>query len=113
MVSEGVGKTVAAIAIPSLKTAIYKTTILKSLYDLTRISAELHLRYSPEKSVEDILPQLEAYKTTDPCSGQPYLWNQDKKILYGIGPDRIDNRGHFKYGNFENIDFAIQCVPDR
>ena len=61
---------------------------------MTRISAELHLNYTPGKPVQDILNGLETYQTLlDPCSGKPYIWNGQKQILYSLGIDRDDYGG--------------------
>jgi hypothetical protein len=89
---------------PSFKSIILKSYISKTHYDMLRISAELHLNYTPAKSVTEILSGLETYKELDPCSGKPYIWNDEKQILYSIGTDRKDDNGkeqrHFISGDF-------------
>jgi hypothetical protein len=65
----------------------------RALYDLVRISAEFHLEDNPGEPVEEVLERLAAYKTIDRCSGKPYKWNPQKRILYSIGTDRRDNGG--------------------
>lgn len=74
---------------------IFKTYQKKAFYDMVKISAELHLKYAPEKSVQEILNGLDSYKALDPCSGKPYIWNGEKQVLYSIGTDRVDNGGTF------------------
>ena len=89
---------------PSFKSIVLKSYISKTYYDMLRISAELHLNYTPGKSVPEILDGLETYKELDPCSGKPYIWNEEKQILYSIGTDRKDDNGkeqrHDFYGDF-------------
>ncbi len=78
----------------NLSTVILKSIHLKTLYDMVRISAELHLKYDPEKSVQENLNSLNLYKTLpDPCSGQPYVWHEGKQILYSFGVDKDDDGG--------------------
>jgi hypothetical protein len=72
---------------------IFKAYQKKALYDMVKISAELHLKYIPEKPVQEILNGLDSYRVPDPCSGKPYIWNGEKQVLYSIGTDRVDNNG--------------------
>ncbi|MCX6581632.1 MAG: hypothetical protein NT166_15770 [Candidatus Aminicenantes bacterium] len=89
-----------------------KSHQLKILYDLTRVSAELHLKYDPEKPVMETLLTLDTYKTPDPGSenGKPYSWNEQKHLLYGLGIDRKDDNGKMDYGNPLDSDFAIPVI---
>ncbi|MCP5103099.1 MAG: hypothetical protein GY950_06965 [bacterium] len=87
-----------------------KSFQLKALYDLTRISAELHLKYDPHKPVMETLQNLESYKTIDPCSGKPYVWNDQKQRLYGLGTDKDDDNGKMDYRNPLDSDFAIPVI---
>jgi hypothetical protein len=90
---------------------IYKTYHRKASYDLVRISAELHLKYDPEKPVQETLNSLDSYKTIDLCSGKPYKWNDEKQILYSVGTDRADNKGEtLAYTQIEGTDYAIPIV---
>ncbi len=88
----------------SFKSLILKSYHSKTHYDMLRISAELHLNYTPDKPVQEILNGLETYKEIDPCSGKPYIWNEEKQILYSIGIDRKDDNGteqrYTYYGDF-------------
>jgi len=94
-----------------LYAVIFKSYSKKTLYDMVRISAELHLNYTPDKPVQQILNSLESYKTTDPCSGKPYKWNDEKQVLYSIGTDRQDNNGDTQeYKKIEGTDFAIPVI---
>ncbi len=93
-----------SIGHPSFKSIILKSYSSKTHYDMLRISAELHLNYTPEKPIREILDGLETYKELDPCSGKPYIWDEEKQILYSIGTDRKDDNGkeqrHDFYGDF-------------
>ncbi len=72
----------------------YRSYGIKSFYDMARISAELHLEYSADKPVRETLESLKTYQTLiDPCSGKPYVWNEERQVLYGIGTDCTDNGG--------------------
>lgn len=91
----------------------FKGYAVKSFYDLTKISAELHLNYTPGKPVQEILNGLETYRTLlDPCSGKPYIWKEDRQILYGIGLDRKDNGGgdSTRYTQMEGVDYTIPVI---
>ena len=75
-------------------TVVLKSIHSKTLYDMVRVSAELHLKYDPEKSVQENLNGLDLYKALlDPCSGKPYIWHAKKQMLYSIGADLDDDGG--------------------
>jgi hypothetical protein len=94
-----------------LYAVIYKAYAKKAFYDMVRISAELHLKYDPDRPVQEILNGLESYKVLDPCSGKPYRWNDEKQILYSIGTDRVDNGGEtLSYSQIENTDYAVPVI---
>lgn len=106
----GTGKVIASELVPNLLSAINKAYLVKSIYDMVRITAELHLKYDPQKSVAENLKELESYKTPDPYSGKPYTWNQKKQVFYGIGADRKDDGGRpFDYPNLTG-DFVVPCI---
>jgi hypothetical protein len=91
-----------------LYAVIFKSYGKKAIYDMVRISAELHLKYDPDKPVQEILDGLDSYKVLDPCSGQPYKWNDEKQFLYSIGTDRTDNGGETQdYQKIPGTDYAI------
>ncbi len=91
-----VGKTLLDIMLPNLGAVAFKSLRARSIYDMTRISAGLHLRFDPSRSIQQNLDALESYRRiTDPCSGRPYIWNGEKQVLYGVGPDRVDNGGTY------------------
>ena len=102
-----VGKVFFAIAASSTNVAIFKGLRLRAILDMVRILAELKLKYRPGDKIEDLLPQLETYKAIDPGSGKPYKWNAEKKLLYGIGTDRIDNRGEVILTSVYNTDWPV------
>jgi hypothetical protein len=108
-----VGKILFDIATPNLVTIMHKSHRIRALYEMTRILAELHMKYSPEKSVPEILKELETYKSTDPGSGKPYKWEPEKKLLYSIGTDGTDNKGIYKPSSREDSDFFIPVVLKR
>lgn len=90
---------------------IYKSYRKKAIYDMVRISAELHLNYDPSLPVHELLSQLDSYKTIDPCSGSPYRWNDEKQLLYSIGTDRTDNNGEtLDYTRIEGSDYALPVI---
>ncbi|MDQ1354839.1 MAG: hypothetical protein QG657_5148 [Acidobacteriota bacterium] len=91
----------------------FKGYAIKAFYDMTKISAQLHLNYTPDKPVQVILNGLETYRTLlDPCSGKPYIWKDDRQILYGIGLDRKDNGGidTTRYTQIEGVDYTIPVI---
>jgi hypothetical protein len=86
---------------------LLRTHKVRTFYDITRISAELHLKDDPAKTVEEVLKQLDTYKKTiDPCSGKPYAWNPQKQVLYSIGTDRNDDNGKYDSTTLDT-DFAL------
>jgi hypothetical protein len=94
-----------------LHAVIYKSYGKKAIYDMVRISAELHLTYNPDKPVQEILNRLDSYKVLDACSGQPYKWNDEKQVLYSIGTDRTDNGGEtHRYQRIEGTDYALPVI---
>lgn len=104
------GKLIFDIAIPDMTLTVFKSYRTRAYYEMTRILAELHLKYSPEKPVEDILKELESYKSLDPCSGKPYVWGPFKKVLYSIGTDGVDNGGVEKLNQEKGTDVVIPVV---
>jgi hypothetical protein len=93
--------------------ASFKGYAVKAFYDMVKISAELHLNYTHGKPVREILNGLKTYQTLlDPGSGKPYIWNEQRQLLYSIGFDREDNGGgetnHYK--QIEGVDFAAPVI---
>ena len=88
---------------------IFKAYQKKALYDMVKISAELHLKYNLEKPVQEILNGLDSYKVPDPCSGKPYIWDEDKQVLYSIGTDRVDDGGSYATSTI-STDVVLPCV---
>ena len=102
------GKFIAEnIAIPNLLSVVHKTYHTRTLIDMIRISAELHLNHDPKKPVEEMLPTLNSYKTMDPCSGKPYVWNPEKQVLYSLGVDRDDDGGTYSHNTYYNNDYIL------
>ncbi len=87
-----------------------KSFHLKTLYDMCRILAELRLYYQPGTPVRQILKGLESYKTVDPCSGKPYIWNNEKQILYSLGVDRDDDGGTYSYNTYYDTDYILPVI---
>lgn len=106
-----VGKWIAGYTAPRYLVAmIHRTVMLKSLTDMIRISAELHLEYDPGKTVEENLKKLNGYKALDPCSGKPYRWNAEKQVLYSLGVDRDDDGGVYRYNQFLDSDYILPVI---
>jgi len=93
----------------SLARVILKSYRARTVYEMLRISAELHLNYTPEKGVMETLNGLSSYSVMDPCSGRPYIWNSEKQVLYSIGTDRIDDGGRPQLEDASG-DFPLQVV---
>ena len=95
-----------------LNTVVYKSYRLKAIYEMLHIAADLHLNYTPDKPVQEILNGLDSYKTLlDSCSGKPYAWNDEKQILYSIGIDRKDNNGETnQYKRIEEMDYPLPVI---
>jgi hypothetical protein len=86
----------------NLFTTVFKAYSLKAVYDMTRISAELHRAYQPGKPVEEILQGLDTYRSwVDPCTGKPYKWNSQKQFLYSFGTDRDDDGGKVDHNSMD------------
>ncbi len=89
---------------------VYKSFWLKADYDITRISAELHLNYVPGKPVQEILDSLPTYRTwVDTCSGKPYKWDDQKQVLYSFGIDRDDDGGVYRKNTLD-LDIPIPVI---
>lgn len=91
---------------------ITKTHTTKALYDMVRISAELHLKHSYENPVIQTLTGLDSYRLRDPYSGKPYVWDGKKKVLYSVGPNREDDGGYFDphvHNKADPPDIVIPC----
>ncbi len=87
----------------NIHTIISRSFQTKTIYDMVRISAELHLKYDPSKTIRENLNSLDLYKShIDPCSGKPYKWNDAKQVLYSFGIDKDDDGG--KDISFKSID---------
>jgi hypothetical protein len=96
---------------PNFFMASYRGYHIKTVHDMTRIAAELHLNYTPDKPVLEILQGLKGYQNLlDPGSGKPYIWNEEKQILYSIGIDRQDNKGVTNLNEMKGSDFAIPVI---
>lgn len=105
------GKLLFRSLITNMTTVVHKNYTLQVQYDLLRIAAELHLAYTPEKSMAENLAGLAAYRVPDPYSGRPYRFNETRNVLYSVGPNGRDD------GGVENSDFLTKgdtiqpCVP--
>lgn len=97
------------LAFPSQGKVIVKSYRFKVYYDLTRICAQLHLNYTGDKPVSQILNTLETYRSPDPFSGESYRWNEQKQILYSIGTNFKDDNGVEEFKTHDK-DFIIPCV---
>ncbi|MEN8152857.1 MAG: hypothetical protein ABFR75_02455 [Acidobacteriota bacterium] len=97
--------------IENIPTVSLKSWHTKVLYDMTRISAELHLKYDPSISVQENLDGLDTYRSlTDPCSGKPYIWHEKKQMLYSYGADRDDDGGKDGPVKSWDADFFLSII---
>jgi len=98
-------------ALGNFATVVLKSWHSKVLYDMTRISAELHLKYDPLISVQKNLDGLDSYRSLqDPCSGKPYIWHEKKQMLYSYGVDRDDDGGKDGPIQFWDADFFLSVI---
>lgn len=105
-----VGKVIFSMgAVSTVYHLLFKSVRLRVHVDLVRILAELKLKYTPGQNAVDVLDQLDTYQTIDPCSGKPYKWNEEKKVLYSIGTDRTDDNGEEIMGTLKT-DISIPVV---
>lgn len=109
------GKYVFMIAVPSVSQVIAGSYRIRSYYEMTRILAEFQRNYSVDKTHAEnaaaVLTELESYKKFyDPCSGKPYAWNIEKKVIYSIATDRTDNGGVDGRSKMSGTDFAVRVV---
>lgn len=98
---------------PGFYPDILKSQQLRILYQLTRISAEIHLKYPGKKGVEKTLDSLVSYRVSDPYSGKSYIWKREKNIIYSIGTNRRDDGGKYRgtgYFKEEPPDIAVPCI---
>jgi hypothetical protein len=90
---------------------VLKSYSLLTTHDMVRISADLHLHYNPDKSIEENLKGLKTYQTLlDPCSGKPYIWHDKKQILYSLGTDRDDDGGKGDPITSLDTDFVLPVI---
>lgn len=95
---------------PDFKGDILASHYTKAVYDMSRICAELHLNYTGKKPVNEVLNQLSSFQTLDPFSGNSYIWNESKQVLYGVGLDRSDNGGVYIRRQVKGSDIVIPCL---
>lgn len=94
----------------NLAVVILKSNRVKTTYQILRISAELHQEFNPNEPMQKILNRLDTYKVPDPCSGKPYIWNDQKQILYSIGTDLKDDGGDPQWNDeFGDFPLPITC----
>jgi hypothetical protein len=99
------------ISLPSFASAVEKSYYLKTVYDMTRIAAEMHLKHVPGKTAEETLENVETYHSLmDPCTGKPYVWNGKRQVLYSFGMDRDDDGGRNKPDITQHSDFVLPVV---
>jgi hypothetical protein len=104
------GKKLAGAGMVSGAGLLHKRWLSRTLFDLLRISAELHQRYDFSRPVAQVLPTLASYRSVDPGSGKPYIWNDSKQILYGVGMDCVDNGGKELVADWKGFDSVLPCV---
>jgi hypothetical protein len=77
----------------SIYSELFKSNRLRAYYMMTRILAELRLKYTEGRDIQEVLAELAAYKVMDPCSGKPFILNKKSWVLYSIGIDKKDQGG--------------------
>ena len=92
--SNPIGKVLIAISYDNYQQQIFKKYQTKAFFDLIRICAEFHLKFTLEKPPADIFVSLENVGALDSFSGAPYLYDEKKQILYSIGENRVEDGGN-------------------
>ncbi len=94
-VQNGVGKLLFSKHIrPSFYNHLLNSYSLKALYEMAKISAELHYAYKTNKLNENQLKEIIA-KTNDPFCGQAYRMDLKNRIIYSVGFNQRDDGGVF------------------
>jgi len=92
--SNPIGKALIAVGYDNYQKQIFEKHQTKALFDLVRICAEFHLKCTEARSPTDLYKGLEHFSAIDPFSGNPYLYDEKKQILYSVGENRIDDGGN-------------------
>ena len=77
----------------SIYRELFTSNRLRAYYMMTRILAELRLKYTEGRDIQEVLAELATYKVMDPCSGKPFILNKKSWVLYSIGIDKKDQGG--------------------
>jgi hypothetical protein len=75
------------------KRAVERKYLAQALCDLVRISAEIRLRFNSAAGAEGLAERLEAFAAKDPFSGDAYVWDRKKGVLFSVGVDGKGDRG--------------------
>ncbi len=107
------GELMYQLMVPNIMMVIFKDQWMKARYDMTRIAAEFHQKFKAGDNPEKVLESLNTWKTVDSCSGKSYRWDKKKSLIYGIGIDRIDNKGKERIDGVEGADYSLYINLDR
>ncbi len=93
---------------PVLQHYVYRSQGLKVRYDLTRLLAQARLAAGGEMKLDEaVLRLLLDVGERDPFSGKPYLFHPGSGMLYGVGPDRLDDGGRERPAWWRGSDIAV------
>jgi len=101
------GKKHFVISVSNIYSDLFKSNRLRAQYMMVRILAELRLKYTEGRDIQEVLNELDTYKTKDPFSGKPFILNKKSWILYSIGIDKKDQGGIEKNDPNLETDVAI------
>lgn len=106
------GKMMVASAVPYdwpiLQHYVYRSHELRARYELARLLAAARLAAGPEQKLgEGALRALLAKGEIDPFSGAPYRFSRERRVLYSVGPDAVDDDGREQSEVWRHSDIAV------
>lgn len=72
---------------------LWNAHTFRSLYEMTRLAAIIHLGHRSKLPIEQVLNHKEFINSIDPFSGKPYIWNSEGEFLYSVGVNGKDEQG--------------------
>lgn len=105
-----VGKLLTDISAPSMSDLIHRTYRTLAVYELTRVIAQFHTTDTGTLPPEKAIKTLSAYHTLDPYSGELYRFDAEKRLLYSVGRNGVDDGGVEKENKLDG-DIVLPCPP--